>query len=115
RIPGHASRFLLTDVLRGELGFDGVVVTDWEDIIKMHRVHHTAPTVREATRQALEAGIDMAMVPNNFSFYDDALALVKEGVISEERIDESVRRILRLKFETGLKIGRASCRERVCI
>ncbi len=102
RIPVHASRFLLTDVLRGELGFDGVVVTDWEDIIKMHRVHHTAPTVREATRQALEAGIDMAMVPNNFSFYDDALALVKEGVISEERIDESVRRILRLKFETGL-------------
>lgn len=102
RIPVHASRFLLTDVLRGELGFDGVVVTDWEDIIKMHRVHRTAPTVRAATLQALYAGIDVAMVPNDFSFYDDALALVEEGHVSEDRIDESVRRILKLKFELGL-------------
>ena len=101
-IPVHASRFLLTDVLRRELGFDGVVVTDWEDIIKMHRFHRTAASVKEATLQALNAGIDMAMVPNDFSFYDDALELVNEGAVTEERIDESVRRILRLKFETGL-------------
>ena len=101
-IPVHASRYLLTDVLRGELGFEGLVVTDWEDIIKMHRVHHTAASVKEATLQALNAGIDMAMVPNNFSFYDDALELVKEGAVTEDRIDESVRRILRLKFDSGL-------------
>ncbi len=101
-IPVHASHFLLTDVLRDELGFDGVVVTDWEDIIKMHRVHRTAPSVKEATLQALHAGIDMAMVPNDFSFYDDALELVNEGAVTENRIDESVRRILRLKFELGL-------------
>ena len=102
RIPVHASRFLLTEVLRGELGFDGVIVTDWEDIIKMHRVHHTAANRMEATLQALDAGIDMAMVPNDFSFYEDALELVNEGAVTEERIDASVRRILRLKLELGL-------------
>ncbi|QXD15450.1 glycoside hydrolase family 3 C-terminal domain-containing protein [Rhodocaloribacter litoris] len=101
-IPVHASRYLLTDVLRGELGFEGVVVTDWEDIVKLHTVHRTAASIKEATRQALEAGIDMSMTPYDVRFYHDVLALVREGVLSEERIDDSVRRILRLKFELGL-------------
>lgn len=101
-VPVHASHYLLTEVLRDEMGFEGVVVTDWEDIIKLHRIHHVARDTREATRMAVEAGIDMAMVPYDFSFYDDLLALVQDGVISEERIDQSVRRILRMKEKLGL-------------
>lgn len=101
-IPVHAGEFLMTDVLRGELGFDGLVVTDWRDVLKLHDVHRTATTTREAAQQALDAGIDMCMVPHDYSFYDDVLALVEEGKVSEARIDESVRRILRLKAEVGL-------------
>lgn len=101
-IPVHANRFLVTDVLRGELGFDGVVVTDWRDVLKLHDVHRTAETTKEAARQALNAGIDLCMVPYDYSFYDDVLALVEEGTVSEMRIDASVRRILRLKAEAGL-------------
>lgn len=101
-IPVHASEFLLTDVLRGELAFDGLVVTDWRDVLKLHDVHRTAETTKDAAHQALDAGIDMCMVPYDYSFYDDVLALVEEGEVSEARIDESVRRILRLKAEVGL-------------
>jgi beta-glucosidase len=100
--PAHASRRLLTDLLRGELGFEGVVVTDWEDVIKLHTVHRVAESEREATRMAVEAGIDLSMVPMELSFYDHLLSLVEEGEISEARLDESVRRLLRLKFELGL-------------
>lgn len=101
-VPVHASRYLLTDVLRGELGFEGVVVTDWRDVLKLNDVHRTAERTKEAARQALEAGIDMCMVPHDFSFYDDVLALVEEGTVSEDRIDKSVRRILQLKADLGL-------------
>src|SRR5690606_15895025 len=95
--PVHSSRSLLTEVLRGELGFNGVIVTDWEDIKKLHNVHCVAPTQREAVRMAVEAGIDMSMVPYDFSFAEHLVALVRSGEISEARVDESVRRILRLK------------------
>lgn len=101
-IPVHASKFLLEDVLRDELGFDGVIVTDWEDVNKLHSVHRVAASPKDAVRLTVEAGVDMAMVPYDFSFYEHLIALVEEGVISEERIDESVRRILRLKEELGL-------------
>lgn len=101
-VPVHASKSLLTDILRGEMGFEGLVVTDWTDVLKLHNVHRIAETRKEAARLAIEAGIDMSMVPNNYSFYDDTVALVKDGVISEERIDESVRRILRTKVKLGL-------------
>lgn len=102
RVPVHASRRLLSDVLRGELEFDGVVVTDWRDVLKLHDVHQTAENTKEAARQALEAGIDMCMVPYDYSFYEDVLTLVEEGTISEARINTSVRRILRLKAEVGV-------------
>jgi beta-glucosidase len=101
-VPVHSSKYLLTDVLRGELGFKGVIVTDWEDIIRLHTRHKIATTPKEAVRIGIEAGIDMSMIPHDYSFYVYLLQLVKEGTISEKRIDESVARILNLKFKTGL-------------
>ncbi|HAA22250.1 MAG TPA: beta-glucosidase, partial [Cytophagales bacterium] len=56
--PAHASKFLLTDILRGELGFEGVIVTDWYDIVNLVERHHTAGTYKEAVRQSIMAGVD---------------------------------------------------------
>ena len=101
-VPVHASRELLTDVLRGELGFDGVVVTDWQDVIRLHRGHKVAATMKEAVYMSIDAGIDMSMVPLDTKFCTLLKELVEEGHISMERIDESVKRILILKEELGL-------------
>jgi beta-glucosidase len=101
-VPVHSSHEILTDLLRGELHFTGVAVTDWKDITRLRTVHHVAPTEMDAVRMAVMAGVDMSMVPQDLSFYDDLLALVHQGAVPESRIDESVRRILRLKFELGL-------------
>ncbi len=100
--PVHASKFLLTDVLRGELGFEGLIVTDWEDIERLDYRHHVAKDQKEAVEIAINAGIDMSMVPHNYAFITYLKELVAEGKISEERINESVRRILKLKFKLGL-------------
>lgn len=101
-IPVHASRRILTELLRDELQFDGVAVTDWEDIIKLHTVHRVAENERSAVKLAILAGIDMSMTPYTLSFHGHLLDLVKQGEISEARIDLSVRRILKLKFRLGL-------------
>jgi len=101
-VPVHASRYLLTDVLRKELGFEGLIVTDWLDIKKLISLHSIAANEREATKMAIEAGIDMSMVPSDVSFFEHLTALVQDGEIPESRIDASVRRILRLKFALGL-------------
>ena len=101
-VPVHASKEILTDLLRTEMGFEGVVVTDWADIEKLFNYHRVAHDMKEATRMAVEAGIDMSMTPLNFSFNESLIELVEEGTITEERIDESVRRILTMKFELGL-------------
>jgi beta-glucosidase len=101
-VPVHASRWLLTDILRHELGFEGLVVTDWKDIQYLHTRHRVASSHREAVKMALEAGIDMSMVPEDLSFPGFVVDLVEKGEISESRIDESVRRILKVKMELGL-------------
>lgn len=101
-VPVHASHHWLTDVLRGELGFNGVIVTDWEDIVFLHSRHHVAATMRDAVRMAIQAGVDMSMTPYDFDFADTLKALVNDGVIPVSRIDESVRRILTVKAEIGL-------------
>src|SRR5215467_12825061 len=101
-LPGHVNRHLLTGILRDELGFKGFVVSDWEDIKKLVTTWRIAATEKEATRLAVMAGIDMSMVPNDYSFADHLIALVKEGAVPQARIDEAVRRILRVKFELGL-------------
>jgi beta-glucosidase len=101
-IPVHADHYLLTTVLRDELGFEGILVTDWLDVIKLHEFHHVASSEREATRIAVEAGIDMSMVPHNLDFHRHLVSLVRDGEIPESRIDQSVRRILQVKLDLGL-------------
>ncbi|HTR32027.1 MAG TPA: glycoside hydrolase family 3 N-terminal domain-containing protein [Puia sp.] len=100
--PVHASKYLLTDVLRKELGFKGVIVTDWEDIIRLHTRHDVAATPRAAVAMAINAGIDMSMVPNDFSFFDLLKEAVQKGEVPMSRIDDAVRRILTLKEKIGL-------------
>lgn len=101
-IPCHANKYLLQDVLRKELGFTGLVVSDWEDIKRLHTRHKVAASHKEAVRMAVMAGIDMSMVPNDFSFYTLLVELVNEGAVPMERIDEACTRILTLKFKLGL-------------
>lgn len=101
-IPGHANYRLLTEILRGEMKFDGVVVSDWEDIKRLHTRDRIASTPKEAVKIAVMAGVDMSMVPYDFSFYELLLELVKEGSVPMWRIDEAVSRILKIKFELGL-------------
>jgi beta-glucosidase len=101
-IPGHANGYLLKDVLRGELGLQGFVVSDWVDFKKLVGVHHIAANEKEATRIAVLAGIDMSMVPSDYSFSNLLLELAQEGKVPTSRIDEAVRRILTVKYQLGL-------------
>lgn len=101
-VPGHINKYLLTDVLKTELGFDGFVVTDWEDIKKLVTQWKVAADEKEGTRLAILAGNDMSMVPLSFSFSDHLVELIKEKKVPMSRIDDAVRRILRVKFELGL-------------
>lgn len=100
--PLHASKHLITDVLKNELGFTGVVVTDWKDIIYLYTRHKVAENNREAVKMSVMAGIDMSMVPEDYSFYTDLLDLVAKGEVPISRIDDAVKRILRMKFEVNL-------------
>ena len=101
-IPVHSDKSLLTTLLRDELGFEGVLVTDWEDIKYLFTRHMVAHDYKEATKMAIDAGIDMAMVPLDLDFTKHLFDLVTEGAISESRIDQSVRRILMMKAKLGL-------------
>lgn len=102
-VPVHASHYLLTTVLRGQLRFQGVVVTDWGDIEALHTRYHVAADSSDAIRQAILAGVDMSMVPYDAAgFTSDLAALVRAGRVPMARIDEAVRRILTLKMKLGL-------------
>lgn len=101
-IPVHADYDLLTTLLRDELGFKGLVVTDWEDIIKLYRDHKVAKDMRDAVKMAVLAGIDMSMTPNDYSFNTALIDLVKTGEVPESRLDESCRRILWVKKQLGI-------------
>ncbi len=99
-IPCHSNDWLMTDVLRGEWGFKGFVVSDWMDIEHIHDLHATASSIKEAFYQSIMAGMDMHM--HGIYWNEYVGELVREGRIPESRIDESVRRILSLKFRLGL-------------
>lgn len=101
-IPVHASKYFVTDLLKKELGFQGFVVSDWRDIENLHVRHKVAASQKEAVKLAVNAGVDMSMVPHNFRFTDYLICLVKEGEVPIERIDDAVTRILRVKFLLGL-------------
>lgn len=102
-ISVHASNKLITGLLKEELGFEGVVVTDWMDIINLHTRDKIAIDNKEAIKLAVNAGVDMSMVPYEFEqFCQDLIALVQEGEVKESRIDDAVRRILSMKMKLGL-------------
>ena len=99
-IPCHENKWLMTDVLRDEWGFKGFIVSDWMDIEHIHDLHATAENLKEAFYQSIMAGMDMHMHGVYWNEY--VTELVKEGRIPMSRIDESVRRILDVKFRLGL-------------
>lgn len=101
-IPTHADGYYLDILLRQQLGFEGVAVTDWQDIEKLHSYHRMAATDQEAVKLAVDAGIDMSMIPSDFTFCDIMFDLVNKSVITESRVDDSVRRVLKLKRNIGL-------------
>ncbi len=101
-VPVHASKYLLTDVLRTEMSFQGVVVSDWEDVIRLHTRHLVANSPRQAVVMAVNAGIDMSMVPMDYSFFDLLKEAVQKNEVSITRINEAVSRILTLKYRLGL-------------
>ncbi|MEL7162047.1 MAG: glycoside hydrolase family 3 N-terminal domain-containing protein, partial [Bacteroidota bacterium] len=101
-IPTHANKWLLTDVLRDEMGFEGLLVSDWEDVIFLHTRHKVATSLKDAARIAIEAGMDMSMTPVTLDFPQHVIELVEEGSIPESRIDQSVARIIALKVKLGL-------------
>ncbi|MCV9385517.1 glycoside hydrolase family 3 N-terminal domain-containing protein [Reichenbachiella ulvae] len=100
--PVHANYDLLTKLLKEELGFKGVAVTDWADIDNLHNRDKVADSPKEAVKLAINAGIDMAMIPYSYDFCTHLVELVNEGEVSMSRIDDAVRRILTLKYELGL-------------
>tara|TARA_X000000950_G_scaffold288924_1_gene408400 strand:+ start:1912 stop:4101 length:2190 start_codon:yes stop_codon:yes gene_type:complete len=102
-VPVHADYNLMINVLRNKLGFEGVILTDWEDIRKLHDRDKVAKNQKEAIKMAINAGIDMSMIPYEYEhFIKNLVLLVKEGEVSIERIDDAVMRILKLKFELDL-------------
>ncbi len=98
--PCHGSHYLLTEILREKMGFDGFVVSDWMDIERLHTLHHVEGSLKDAFRRAVVAGVDMHM--HGPHFWENVIALVREGRIPEERIDQAVRAILKAKFALGL-------------
>jgi beta-glucosidase len=102
-IPATASHFLLTEELRHRLGFKGVVISDYGDVPALQNTYHIAPDFPGAIAKAVNAGVDMSMTPFDYVGWNNGLIQdVQNGVVSEKRVDASVRRILALKFELGL-------------
>jgi beta-glucosidase len=99
-IPSHANKHLLDDILRGEWGFPGVVVSDYFAVADLNVLHHIVSNNDEAAKLALESGVDVELPFGNT--YHSLINQVREGRVSESIVDRAVARILRLKFLTGL-------------
>lgn len=98
--PAHGSKWLLTDLLRGEMGFKGFIVSDWKDVERLVDKHAQVATEVEAFIRSVACGMDMRM--HGPVFIDVIQRAVEQGVISEKRIDEACRGILEAKFRLGL-------------
>ena len=98
-VPSTANTYLLRDILKGKWGFDGMVVSDWNSIGEII-IHGAAADKRDAARLAITAGSDMDM--QGHCYVDELEKLVTDGVVSEELLNDAVRRVLRLKFRLGL-------------
>ena len=101
-VPLHASYEYLTKWLKEDLGWDGMLVTDWADINNLFSREHVAKDKKDAIRIAINAGIDMSMDPYSVDFCILLKELVQEGQVPMTRIDDAVRRILRVKYRLGL-------------
>lgn len=104
-IPGHINNYLITDLLKNQWGFKGFAVSDWEDIRMLHIVHKVAASQKEAIIMAINAGLDMSMVPYNGP-HEEYLNLFKEAIlekkISMKRLNDAVTRIFYVKLKLGL-------------
>jgi len=102
-IPATGSHFLITEELRHRLGFKGVVISDYGDVPALQTTYHVAADFPGAIAKAVNAGIDVSMTPFDYVGWNNGLIQnVQKGIVSKHRIDASVRRILRLKFQLGL-------------
>jgi len=99
-VPCHMNKYLMKEILRDEFQFKGFIVSDWMDIERIHTLHKTAENIKEASFLSVDAGMDMHMHGPYFLEY--IVELVNENRISEERINESARKILLAKFKLGL-------------
>lgn len=103
-LPITANKRLLTEILKDECGFEGFVVTDWENVRALKTNQKVAETIKQASKIAVEAGNDMSM--NTPAFYDSMVELAKENKLDMKRVDDAVRRILTVKFKLGLFDGK---------
>jgi beta-glucosidase len=101
-VPVHASYELITEILKEKWGFQGFFVSDWRDVDHLYRRDRVAETPGDAVCLAVNAGVDMSMVPFDYSFADYLIECVDDGDVPIERVDDAVRRILRVKFAVGL-------------
>ena len=101
-VSTHADYRLITEWIKEDLEFDGVVVTDWADVQNLYTRDRISEDYKDAVKAAINAGIDMVMEPYNLAFCPTLIELVDEGEVSIERINDAVRRVLRLKYRLGL-------------
>ena len=101
-VPTHANAILLSGWVKDELGWDGMFVTDWADIDNLYQRDHVAADKREAVKMGINAGIDMIMDPYDPECCNVIVDLARSGEIPMSRIDDAVRRVLRLKVRLGL-------------
>ena len=102
-VPATSSHFLITEELRHRLGFKGVVISDYGDVPALQTAYHVAADFPTAIAKAVNAGVDVSMTPFDYVGWNAGLIQdVHRGLVSEHRVDASVKRILRLKFKLGL-------------
>ncbi|HEY5686783.1 MAG TPA: glycoside hydrolase family 3 C-terminal domain-containing protein, partial [Yeosuana sp.] len=101
-IPCHINKYYITDILKGELGFKGVVISDFSDVDFLTEVHEITSNKKEATKMAVNAGLDVLMNPYDIDVVDYIVEMVESNEITIDRINDAVTRVLRLKFQLNL-------------